>query len=78
MSRKSIYLSKKSLKHSSHEQYLKDQWPAIVLEKKPLVFFIYMCYFCFGDDRKWYIQGVLQREMQNELIKIGMKKVKEI
>lgn len=33
---------KKNLKHSSHEQYLKDQWPAIVLEKKLLVF-LFIC-----------------------------------
>lgn len=33
---------KKNLKHSSLEQYLKDQWPAIVLEITACFFYLYV------------------------------------
>lgn len=65
MSRKSIsHLNyqelKKILKHSSREQYLKDQWPAIVLETNCLCFYLYVLFFY--DDQKWYIQVVYERD----------------
>lgn len=53
---------KNNLKHSTREQYLKDQQPVIVLKKTACVF-IYMYNFFLGD-RKWCIQVMYQREMQ--------------